>query len=398
MPADSAGERPAVLLTNAEERSVLAACRSLQRDGYDVGGASFTSLAPAQWSRACRRRVRVADARRDAAGFVEGLRSELASRPYAALIPGSDSALLAISRERERLSGLTTLGLPAHQIVERVLSRTHMTEAARAAGLTCVPTIPCAGVDEALAACRELSYPVAVKSADAALARAGAVSGAPKGRLVRSEAELRRQAPDFGADLLLQPVVPGEPVSFAGVIAGGQLLAVVVARYLRMWPPSGGSVAFAETIAAPPRLEEQVRRLLAGLGWEGIFELELIDTGATSRSGYVPIDLNPRPYGSMALASAAGAPLAAIWCDWLLGGEARAAADDRLVRARPGVRYRWEDGDLRHLAWQLRHGRLRASLRPLRPRRGTVHAHFQFKDPLPLLARIAYLSKRALAS
>ncbi len=375
---------------------MLAACRSLARAGYDVGAASDTRLAPTHWSRACRWRVRVVDPRRDAPGFVAQLRAALSHRPYATLIAGSDSALLAISREREQLADLTTLGLPAHAIVERALSRTQLAEAAREAGLTAIASIRCTDIGEALAAARSLGFPVVLKSIDAALASAGMVSGAPKGRIVRSESELLREAGDFHEGLLVQRMVPGEPISFAGVIADGHLRAVAVARYLRMWPATGGSVVFAETIAAAPALEERVGALLAAIGWEGLFELELIRTGARGAEDFVPIDLNPRPYGSLALAAAAGAPLAATWCDWLLHREARDG--DRLVRARAGVRYRWEDGDLRHLAWQLRHRHLRAALRPLRPRRGVAHAHIQLGDPLPLLARVAYLSKRALGT
>jgi predicted ATP-grasp superfamily ATP-dependent carboligase len=390
----SDSERPAVLLTNAEERSMLAACRSLKRAGYEVGATSFTSLAPTQWSRTCRWRPRVPDSRVDAAGFVERLRAELTHRPYAALIPGSDSALLAISRERERLLGLTAVGLPAHSIVERALSRTQLAESAREAGLPVIASTPCADVREALAAASTLGFPVVLKSTDAALLCAGAVSGAPKGRLVQNEVELRREVSDFHAGLLVQSVVPGEPISFGGVIAGGRLLAIVVARYLRMWPPSGGSVTFAETIPAPPGLAERVQGLLADIGWEGIFELELISTGAPGQSDFVPIDLNPRPYGSMALASAAGTPLAAIWCDWLLQ-RGTCVTHDRPARAQPGVYYRWEDGELRHMWQEFRSGGHRSALAPLRPHRGVAHAHFQSSDPLPLIARGLYLCKRA---
>lgn len=385
-----------MLLTNAEERSVLAACRSLSRAGYRVGAASHTSLAPGQWSRSCDWRIRVPDPRRDAVGFLAQLREELMRRPYAALLPGSDGALLAISRDRAQLPAAALVGLPPHAVVERVLSRTHMSEAARAAGFAEIPSIRCSTVEDALAASRELGYPLALKSADAATADVDAVSGGAKGRLVRGDAELRREALDFDGDLLLQAFIGGEPVSFAGVIGGGELLALATTRYVRMWPPDGGSVAFGETIATPPGLDVQVRDLLAALEWEGIFELELIRTGPAAHD-FVPIDLNPRPYGSMALACAAGAPLAAIWCDWLLGRAAHSpdpAAHP--ARARPDMRYRWEDGDLRHFAWQLRRRRPGAALAAARPRHGVVHAHLQRRDPLPLLARIAYLAKRTL--
>jgi predicted ATP-grasp superfamily ATP-dependent carboligase len=396
MPARS-DDPPRVLLTNAEERSMLAVCRSLRRCGYEVGAASFTALAPAQWSRACRRRPRVIDARRDAAGFVEQLRAELLRHPYAALIPGSDAALLAISRRRERLRGLTAIGLPTHSILERALSRESLAQAAVEAGLPAVPSVRCAGLQAAQHAARELGFPVALKSTDAVVVADDdcAVSSAPKGRIVRTEAELRKQVSDFRGELLVQPLVRGEPISFGGVRAGGQLLGVAVSRYLRMWPPPGGSVAFSQTIASPHELEEGVERLLAILGWEGIFELELIRSGPPGSERFVPIDLNPRPYGSIALAAAAGVPLAAIWCDWLLGRGAPSSSSVPL-RARPGIRYRWEDAELRYCAWQMRHRHLRASIAPLRPRRHVTHAHFERSDPLPLLARGLFLGKRVL--
>ena len=82
--------------------------------------------------------------------------------------------------------------------------------------------------------------------------------------------------------------------------------------------------------------------LVSNLGWEGIFELEMVrDQGGRFR----PIDFNPRVYGSMALAESAGAPLAALWCDLLLGRELPS------IESRAGVRYRWEEAEARNLLW-----------------------------------------------
>jgi predicted ATP-grasp superfamily ATP-dependent carboligase len=378
-------DRPRVLITNAEERSMLAACRSLCRAGYDVTAASFTAFAPAQWSRSCTRRLCIADAREDANRFVEQLRLELTRHAYAALIVGSDSSLLAVSRGREHLRELTQLGMPSASIVERALSRESLAEAAEQAGLVPAVSIRCASVKQALAAARQLGYPVVLKSTDAATVRERAVSNAPKGQVVSTEADLEETVPAFGEGVLVQRWAGDDLISFGGVIGGGHLLGVAVSRYRRTWPPDGGSVTFAEIIPPPAQLEEKVELLLAAIGWEGIFELELIQ----SRPGeFVAIDLNPRPYGSMALASTAGAPLAAIWCDWLLGRRPEPA------HAHPGRSYRWEDGDLRHLAWQLRRRHYKAAMAPLRPHRDVAHAHITLTDPLPLLARGLYLGKR----
>ncbi len=373
-----AADRTRVLVTNAEERSILATCRSLHAAGYEVDAVAFRPCAAAHGSRSCAQRPRMTDPGQDDERFVEDLRRQLVRRRYAILLPGSDRALLAISRRREHLESLTRIGLPAPASVERSLDREILDETAAAAGLSPAESIRCTSLEEARAAARTLGLPIILKSIRTVDQIGRTVRQTRPSRRIATEDELAEAVPGHDGAFLMQRAQPGTPLSFAGVMADGRLLGVAVARYRRTWPVEAGNVAFAETIAPPPRLEKMVQALLADVGWEGIFEVELIQA-ASER--FVPIDLNPRPYGSMALAVAAGAPLPAIWCDWLLG------RDPRPARARAGYRYRWEDADLRHLVWQLRHGNLRAAGETAWPRRGVTHAYFRLADPLPLLMR-----------
>jgi predicted ATP-grasp superfamily ATP-dependent carboligase len=186
---------------------------------------------------------------------------------------------------------------------------------------------------------------------------------------------------------IVQRRVRGDVVSFGGVATDRGLLAFAVSRYARTWPVDGGNVSFSETIAAPVGLAEQVQALVARLGWIGLFELELIEDES---GGFAAIDFNPRAYGSLGLAVAAGVPLPVLWCEWLLGARPEPAA------ARIGERYRWEDADLRHLASRLRAGDLRSALTVATPRRNVTHAYFQLRDPAPSLARglqVAYIAR-----
>jgi predicted ATP-grasp superfamily ATP-dependent carboligase len=159
----------------------------------------------------------------------------------------------------------------------------------------------------------------------------------------------------------------------------------VAARWSRRWPPYDGAAAFAETVVAPSALVERVEVLLAALGWRGIFELELLELG---HGRFAAIDFNPRPFGWMALALRAGVNLPAVWLDSLRG------LDPAGVVARPGIRYRWEEGDLRHFVWQLRHGRTWAAAAVLRPRRHVAHAYFERDDPAPLGTALVDLARR----
>jgi hypothetical protein len=124
-----------------------------------------------------------------------------------------------------------------------------------------------------------------------------------------------------------------------------------------------------------------VENLIGVLGWEGVFELELVQDGTR----FAAIDFNPRLFGSLELITRAGAPLSTAWCDWVLGFDPVAS------EARAGYRYRWEDAEARNLWRRLRAGRLRSALSMLRPRRRMTRSFFSPTDPAPLAARLLLL-------
>jgi predicted ATP-grasp superfamily ATP-dependent carboligase len=385
--------QPRVLITDAAERSMIAACRGLHAGGYAVAAAAFGPLAPGHWSRCCSERLRITDPRVDVAGFAGDLRRRLERRPCAALVPGSDFSLFAMSRERAELEPLTRIGLPPHEIVKRSFNREVLAEAAEVAGLAPAAAVRCRDADHAAEVARGLGYPVLLKSISTVRDLGATVAAGPGTLPVADEQALRAAVPDYGGSWLVQRRVSGRTLSFGGVIAGGQLLGAAVSEYRRTWPPSAGNAAFSVTIAPEPGLVERVAVAMRHVGWEGMFELELIEE---PNSAITPIDLNPRPYGSMSLAVAAGANLPALWCDWLLGRAGGQAGDRPTVLAPSGRVYRWEDADLRHLAWQLRHGHYAAAARVLRPARSTVHPHFMLSDPLPLAVRAASMANGKL--
>jgi predicted ATP-grasp superfamily ATP-dependent carboligase len=375
---------PHALITDAQERSVLAACRSLHRGGYVVDVAASDHPAVAHWSRACAERLTVTDPKTDPARFVEEL-AELADRGgHDVLIPGSDAALLAISKGRDRFEGLVRVGLPGERAVERTLSKVALLDAASAAGLPAPETVVCSEDGQAVAAARRFGYPIVLKPHQSIFEH-GAGLRQRGTSVVGHEGALERLLPEHGRPCLVQRRQSGTVLSFAGVITDGDLLARAVSRYARTWPPDAGNVSFSETVPPPPGLSDRVRELLIALGWEGIFELELLE-GPDGRTS--TIDLNPRVYGSLALAGEAGSPLALIWCEWLRGRSPAATT------AEAGYRYRWDDAELRGLWWLLRRGRFRAAISVIRPRPRTVRAHLWASDPLPFLARMTVLFRK----
>jgi thioredoxin reductase/predicted ATP-grasp superfamily ATP-dependent carboligase len=371
-------------------RAVVAVARALAEDGLDVTAvaSSRARLPAAHLSRSVNERLELPDPLIAGDSFLDELERVVASGRFSALIPGADASLLRVSSGRARLEPHVRLGLPAHEQVRRSLDKADLLATAARQGLDPPLTIPCKGIEEALAAASQIGFPVLAKPMTTIYDDA-----TPSRRLstkwVNDDRELRQVMSRFGGAGLIQRRVPGSVVSFAGVFADGRLVAEAVSRYARTWPPNAGNACYSRTLEAPAALRRQVAGVLEDLSWEGIFELELMET---ADSVWHAIDMNPRPYGSMAVAIAAGANLPAVWCRHLLG-ESPAP-----VQAAPGVTYRWSDADISNGLWQLHSGSPAAAAKALRPRRGVVHPYARRDDPGPGAARLAELGRMAVRS
>jgi predicted ATP-grasp superfamily ATP-dependent carboligase len=370
---------PGVLIVDAGERSAVAAGESLARAGYRVGTASSQHPAPAGWSRFSERRFRLPNPRVAPLDFAARAAAIAAAGAYRTVLPCSEGSLWAVSNNREQFDeSEVTLGLPERGTVERCTDKVELVELAAEAGLSAPETVVCADWGEAIAAAERFGFPAVVKPRRTVF-RAGEETRHLASGLVDGPRSLEARLAEAGLPCMIQRRERGAIVSVGGVFADGRLLATACSRYLRTWPAEAGSVSFSQSIEAPERLLDSVTRLLGSLGWEGMFELELIERG---EGDYAVLDFNPRIYGSIALAVKAGVPLPVVWCDWLLKGK-----NTKGLAARPGIFYRWEDADLRNALRCLREGHSGRAASILRPRRGVAHAYFRWYDPLPLAVR-----------
>ncbi len=324
-------------------RSALAAVRALGTAGYQPLVTATQTATLASSSRWCAGVVHVPPI--GEAGWVEAV----TAGPERLVIPASDDAVVALDLPGAPLTNKRVVG-----------------ERARAAGFP-VPEEQHFPDRAALVShADELPYPIVVKP----LVRLGPNPASA----TRIDAPQQLQhVPD--RPMLVQPFLAGPIQAFAGVVAGGRLIAAVHQRYLRIWPPQCGVASAAVTVEEDVSLEEKVLDLVDG--HDGIVQVQFV-------GGHV-IDVNPRVYGSLPLAVRAGANLPALWA---------AASTDQLpsktVRARPGVYYRWLDADIRAIWWDVRigHSSVRDGVRALTPHRGTAHSIEDWADPKPVMVRL----------
>jgi predicted ATP-grasp superfamily ATP-dependent carboligase len=371
-----------VLITSAQERFALGACRSLAAAGYRVTAVADQTPAATHWSRLCSARHVLIDPKVDAEAFVEGLVRIVRTTRHEVLLPATDAALLAVSARRERLGQYVGLKLPPHDVVLAATDKIALHEAAGVAGMAAPDTVICRSHQDGSEAARQLGLPLIVKPGRTA-SESGRGIRQRGSVLVGDRSTFNAVVGELGTPYLVQRPIEGHVMSIGGVrTPEGEMLAFSTSRYERTWPPRAGNAAFATTVDPPAGLRERVEALLAHLGWHGLFELEVLADAAHLHA----LDLNPRIWGSIVHAGRAGAPMAVIFCDWALGK--RPAP----VTARPGVLYRWEDADARNAALALRDRQVTAAWRILRPRRNVAHAYFRWDDPGPLVARAILLA------
>jgi predicted ATP-grasp superfamily ATP-dependent carboligase len=382
-------QRPGALIVDANERSAVAACEALARGGYRVGTASSLRPAPAEWSRFSHQRFPLPNPREEPLRFATAVGEIAATHSYDVALPCSEGSLWALANNR-RVMGEGPIGtrLPSGEVVARSTSKAELLKIAPQVGFAAPETVVCANHDEVEAAIARVGYPFVLKPRRTVFDRDGAVRHLASA-VVETPDELEAKLALVGWPCLVQRHEQGAIVSIGGVRADGELLGLACSRYARTWPPDAGSVCFSRTFEPSSALVEALEGLLAELAWEGIFELELAERDGGELA---VLDFNPRIYGSLALAVRAGAPLPAIWCEWVLAGRKSRGW------ARPGVSYRWTDADLRYAVRRMREGRWREATAALWPRRRVAHPYFRLRDPLPALVRAIEIASGRLTS
>lgn len=338
--------------TGGQNRSALAAVRAVAAAGYRAAVTVTGRGSLAAASRHCSRIVRVPPV--DDAAYAGAVQAEAAEHGYLTVLPASDAAVLALQAPGRELLDKARLG-----------------ELAGLAGLRVPQSRRVETWDELRAVAAELPLPCVVKPV---------LRSSSRHRPARRFDDVGQllAAPPAAGPLLVQPAVEGRMHAVCGVVHGGRLRAVVHQEHVRIWPPRAGDACWAVTTEADADRESALERLLAG--YEGLVQAEFC--------GDHLLDVNPRVYGSLPLALAAGVNPVQVWCDLLRG------VDPGVQRARPGVAHRWWEGDLRHLAAQLRAGTLSlpAAGRALGTSAGRDGS--AARDPWPTAQRWAHAVRR----
>jgi hypothetical protein len=145
--------------------------------------------------------------------------------------------------------------------------------------------------------------PAVLKPALAAEERDGRLRRlSPRPIASRDELDQARDAWGLQTPAILQRWVPGKGAGVFGLADGGAVHHLSAHRRVRMMNPAGSGSSACESAPVPEELRGQVERLLLDADWNGMFMVELLRSGGTRWF----MELNGRPWGSLALARRLG--------------------------------------------------------------------------------------------
>jgi D-aspartate ligase len=301
----------------ANYNGTLAAVRTLGRAGIPVTTVDPSPLAVSAWSRYVTTRLR-APSVRATDRFATWLTNFGRTHEQHVLLPTSDDTAWLYSRHHQELSRYFYLLSPPLEVTYRLLNKALLHDEATAAGLavprTWFPDTP-ADLDRCR---REARFPVLVKPRTQVLFRTHS-----KGAYVEAPPDLAWHYnvianQPYENSLLEYDTLAGRPMvqefhreaasgiyNISAYVHAGRICGARAANKVLQLPRRLGIGVCFEDAPIVPHLLAGLERLVARLGFTGVFEAEFIRTGDTS----LLIDFNPRFYNQMAFDIARGLPM-----------------------------------------------------------------------------------------
>jgi predicted ATP-grasp superfamily ATP-dependent carboligase len=289
--------RKTVLIGFAEAMAAIEAAWSLQAAGYRVAAFARRGAKPALRHVPDVELHEISAPEAGANAAVGDLRSLLEETAASAYLPLDDYAVWLAGALGD--TGIPVAG-PSGELVRYALDKTLQLETARTAGLP----VPESEVVQSPEAVAPASYPAVVKPALALYEVDGRLVR-PTGAAVANEAELERvREKGWQPPLVVQPLIYGTGEGLFGhVRRDGRVAAWSAHRRVRMLNPEGSASSACESIPVDTSLTGPAERLLGEIRWRGLFMLEFL---RDEEGRPWLMELNGRPWGSMALARRRG--------------------------------------------------------------------------------------------
>jgi predicted ATP-grasp superfamily ATP-dependent carboligase len=363
-----------VLITDADNRSALAATRSLGARGHTVIIAAERQPALATVSRYVSTVEACPKPSVDPKGFVTAILQIVTKHRIDVLLPMTEITTLLLTEHQHLLPEHCRLPFPATAIVANASNKAHVLQAARELGVPIPATHIVGSPEQAMSVAATLAFPAVIKPARSRVRTeegwlSTSVSYAASREIFQQKIRSLR-VEEY--PLLIQERIQGSGVGVFACYDQGKPIAWFAHRRIREKPPSGGVSVLRESAPFDPIAVEHATKLLTHLGWHGV---AMVEFKRDDRDGSLRLmEINGRFWGSLQLAIDAGVDFPALLVEMAAGEHPKP-----LESYRVGVRSRWFWGDVDSLLTVLIRDRASLNLPPDHP--GRLRSLWNFLKP-----------------
>lgn len=307
------GARLSVLVTDEHYKHTLGVVRQLGSANVRVHLMAHSPGALACASRFCTRIVNVPEPGLDA--MLDAILREIKVHQYDLLLPVGYKTTLAIAHKRELFCPYVNLEITDCRKIEAAANKFRMARLSEQVGVPVPRSFAPASWAELQRISRELSGPYVIKPQKESPGRSVFYARDPVELLTIYQDNFSF---DAGMDEppILQEFIPGYGCGFFATYQNGACKRIFMHRRIREYPASGGVSTCAESFYHP-KLEEFGRQVLDALSWHGVAMVEFRHD--TRDNTFKLIEVNPKFWGSLELALAAGADFPGDLCAMALG-------------------------------------------------------------------------------
>lgn len=329
-----------ILVTDGDYKNTLGIVRSLGRQGHRVGVLARRWTELAARSKFCSK-VELAPLL-TVQNFALAIMAVLERSQYDLLIPVGYLSTLAAACNKEKIASLTHVEVADAAKIKLAGDKKLVRELALKLGLDAPLSIYPSSMEEARDLAGQLEYPVVLKPASESLPKGIRIVSSQK-EFVPSYENLKATWPSSSNELpMIQSFVAGYGCGFFALYQHGVCKRVFMHRRIREFPPGGGASCCAESFY-DPALKEAGIKLLDAMNWHGVAMVEF--RYEPSESKFKLLEVNPKFWGSLDLALAAGVDFPRYLCEMATGKDLSFAQD----YSHP-LRYHWPlSGEIQHL-------------------------------------------------
>ncbi|MGF1549043.1 MAG: ATP-grasp domain-containing protein [Sphingomonadaceae bacterium] len=314
-----------VLVLGDDCQAFLAIVRSLGRRGHEVHGAAPDLSGPAFASRYLAAVHELPPYRGDGGRWAEAMEALIAEYDFGLVVPCSDASLAVLDHHGRRL-GRDRLALAPREALAILSDKCHTRELARTLGIPLAPGRLVRQGDGAAGLVAEFGLPLVLKPCRSYAL--GSARQKERALILRDEERLGAALSGLGGRRhIVEAHVAGTGVGLSLLARRGEIFYAYQHRRRRQIRETGpSSVRVSE--APDQRLFAEAAKIARATGLHGVAMCEFLERADGS---HLLLEVNPRPWGSLPLALAAGADFPAMLHDLLVADRTAAG------RYRPGL-------------------------------------------------------------